>query len=146
MWPWIQKPEYLNRRLEPTGLATPGKTHWLRGTGTVLDCQEAAGQIFQWVWNRTDPFFQSLPEPLAGNQDLLLTLPRTHNLWFTLVCLDEIILYSAGIIPLALISSDFILTEMVCLIQIDLIKTSEVTGPGVITSLQIHITSRELSF
>jgi len=51
-----------------------------------------------------------------------------------------------GLVPRPLISCDFILTEMVSLIQIEIMKKSEVKGPGDITPPKIQITSRELSF
>jgi hypothetical protein len=68
------KPKTQNRRFDPTGLAKPGKTHQLTGTGTRLGHQESAGRVFGWVWNRTDPFLRSKPGPLAGYPDRLLTL------------------------------------------------------------------------
>jgi len=52
----------------------------------------------------------------------------------------------SGLVPRPLISHDFILTEMVSLIQIETAKKSEVKGPGDITRPKIQITSRELSF
>jgi hypothetical protein len=51
-----------------------------------------------------------------------------------------------GLVPQPLISRDFTLTEMVSLIQIEIVKKSEVKGPGDITPPKIQITSRELSF
>jgi len=63
-----------NRRLEPTGLAKPGKTRRLTGMGLGFTRQDAAGRIFGRIWNRTDPFLQSKPGPLAGYPDPLLTL------------------------------------------------------------------------
>ena len=60
--------------MEPTGLAKPGKTRGLTGMGMGLAHQEAAGRVFGWVWNRTEPFFWSKPGPLAGYPDPLLTL------------------------------------------------------------------------
>ena len=48
-----------------------------------------------------------------------------------------------GLVPWPLISCDFILTEMVSLIQIEIMKKSEVKD---ITPPKIQITSRELSF
>jgi len=36
-----------NWRLEPTGLAKPGRTPWLTGTGQGLTRQEAADRVFQ---------------------------------------------------------------------------------------------------
>jgi hypothetical protein len=52
----IDIPDNRNRQLEPTGLAKPGKTHGLTGTGAGLACQDAAGQGFGHVWDRTEPF------------------------------------------------------------------------------------------
>jgi len=68
------KPETQNRRLEPTGLAKHGKTRWLTGTGPGLARQESAGRVSGRFWNRTDPYLQSKPGPLAGYPDPLLTL------------------------------------------------------------------------
>ena len=68
------KPEMQNRRLEPTGLAKPGETCGLTGTGPGLARQESAGRVFGRFWNRTDPFLRSKPSPLAGYPDPLLTL------------------------------------------------------------------------
>jgi len=56
------------------GLAKPGKPCGLTGTGAGLARQEAPGLVFGRVWNRTEPFFQSKPRPLAGYPDPLLTL------------------------------------------------------------------------
>jgi len=68
------KPETQNRRLEPTGLAQPGETRGLTGTGLGSARQESAGLVFGRFWNRTDPFLRSKPGPLAGYPDPLLTL------------------------------------------------------------------------
>jgi len=70
------KPETQNRRLEPTGLAKPGETRGLTGTGPGLAREESAGRVFGRFWNRTDPFLRSKPGPLAGYPDPLLTLTR----------------------------------------------------------------------
>jgi len=56
------------------GLAKPGETRGLTGTGPGLACQESAGRVFGRVWNRTDPFLRSKPGPRAGYPDPLLTL------------------------------------------------------------------------
>ena len=72
------KPETRNRRLEPTGLAKPGETRGLTGTGPGLARQESAGLVLGRFWNRTDPFLRSKPGPLAGYPDPLLTL----GFWF----------------------------------------------------------------
>jgi hypothetical protein len=45
--------------------------------------------------------------------------------------------YSPGLVPRPLISRDFILTEMVSLIQIEIMKKSEVKGPRDITPPKI---------
>ena len=50
----------------------------------------------------------------------------------------------SGLVPWPLISRDFILTEMVSLIQIEIMKKSEVKGPGDITPPKIQIASRQL--
>jgi len=56
------------------GLAKPGKTRGLTGTGPGLACQKAAGRVFGRFWNRTELFFRSKPEPLVGYPDPLLIL------------------------------------------------------------------------
>jgi len=68
-----------SRRLDPTGLAKPDATCRLTGTGPGLDWWEAAGWVFGPVWNRTEPFFQYKPAPLAGYPDPLLTLVRAGD-------------------------------------------------------------------
>jgi len=68
------KPKTKHRRFDPMGLAKPGETRGLIGTGPGLACQESAGQAFGRVWNRTDLFLRSKPGPLAGYLDPLLTL------------------------------------------------------------------------
>ena len=60
--------------MEPTGLAKPGETRGLMGTGSGLARQESAGRVFGRVWNRTDSSLQSTPGPLAGYPYPLLTL------------------------------------------------------------------------
>jgi hypothetical protein len=70
------KPETQNRRLEPTGLAKPGETRGLTGTGPGLARQESAGLAFGWFWNQTDLFLLSKPGQLAGYPDRLLTLGK----------------------------------------------------------------------
>jgi len=79
MRPWIEKPETQNRRLEPTGLAKPGKSRGLTGTGPGLAHQDAAGRVFGQFWNRTEPFFRSEPGPLPGYPDPLRTLLPGHK-------------------------------------------------------------------
>ena len=59
------------------GLAKPGKTSGLTGTGQGLACQDAAGWVSGRFWNRTELFFRSKPGPLAGYPDPLLTLGWT---------------------------------------------------------------------
>ena len=68
------EPETQNRRLEATGLAKPGETCGLMGTGPGLAGQESAGQVFGRFWNRTDRFLRSKHGPLASYPDPLLTL------------------------------------------------------------------------
>ena len=63
-----------NRTLEPTGLATPGKTGGLIGTCPGLVHQDLAGRVSGWGWNRTDPFVWAKPGPLAGFPYPLLIL------------------------------------------------------------------------
>ena len=72
------KPETQNRRLEPTGLAKPGETRGLTGTGPGLARQESAGRVFWQFWNWTDPFLRCKPGTLAGYPDPLLTLTTTQ--------------------------------------------------------------------
>jgi hypothetical protein len=72
----IVKPETLNRRLEPTGLAKPGETRGFTSTSPGLARQESAGRVFGWFWNRTNPFLLSKPGQLAGYPDWLLTLGK----------------------------------------------------------------------
>ena len=62
------------RRFDQTGLATHGETGGLTGTGLGLHHQEAAGRVFGWFWNGTEPFLRSNPGPLAGYPDPLPTL------------------------------------------------------------------------
>jgi len=50
------KPEMQNRRLEPTGSATPGETRGLMGTGPRLPGKESQGLVSGPVQNQTDPF------------------------------------------------------------------------------------------
>ena len=68
------KPDMWKQRLGPSGLAKPGVTRDLMGSGPGLARHESAGLGFGWVWNQTDPFLRSKPGPLAGCPDLLLTL------------------------------------------------------------------------
>ena len=68
-----------SRTLDQTGLAKPGKTRGLTGTGPGLDRQEAAGRVLGPFWNQTKPFFQSNLGPLEGYPDPLLTLVRTSG-------------------------------------------------------------------
>ena len=58
------------------GLAKPGETRGLMGTGQGLARQESAGRVFGRFLNRTDPFLRSKPGPLAGYPNPLLTLGR----------------------------------------------------------------------
>jgi len=56
------------------GLAKPGETCGLMGTGPGLARQESVGWVSGQVWIRTDLFLRSKPGPLAGYLDPLLTL------------------------------------------------------------------------
>ena len=69
-----RRSEMLNRRLELTGLAKPGKTCRLTGMGPGLAHQEAADQVFGLFWNLIKPFFQSKPRPLKRYLDLVLAV------------------------------------------------------------------------
>jgi len=44
------KPETQNLRLNPTGLAKPGESRGLTGTGAGLAHQESAGRVIGRVW------------------------------------------------------------------------------------------------
>ena len=72
------KPETQNWRLEPTGLDKPRETRRSTGMGPGVARQESAVWVFRRFWNRTDPFLQSKPEPLAGYPDPLLTLTLSN--------------------------------------------------------------------
>ena len=74
------KPETQNWRLEPMGLAKPGETCRLTGTGPGLAREDADGRVFERFWNRTEPFLQSEPGLLEGYPDLLLTLTPNSKL------------------------------------------------------------------
>jgi len=80
MHPLIEILETQNRRLEPTGLAKPGKIRGLTGKGPGLARQVAAGRVFGQFWNRTEQVFWSEPGPLAGYPDPLLTLVTSDGL------------------------------------------------------------------
>jgi hypothetical protein len=56
------------------GLAKPGKTHWLTGTGPGLACHDAVVQVFGQVWNQTHLFLGSKPGLLPGYPDPALSL------------------------------------------------------------------------
>jgi hypothetical protein len=62
------------------GLAKLGKTRRLTGLWPGLDHQEAAGLVFGWVWNETEPFFLPKTGLLAGYPALLLTLHIVDDL------------------------------------------------------------------
>jgi len=66
-------PDNQNMSSEPTGQAKPVKTHGLTGMRQRLSYQEAAGQVFRWVWNWTNPFLWSRPGQHACYPDLLRT-------------------------------------------------------------------------
>lgn len=63
-----------NLRLEPMGLAKPGKAHGLMGIGPRLIYHDPLGQVFRWFWNHTATFLLSEHGPLVGYPDPLLTL------------------------------------------------------------------------
>jgi len=95
MRPHREKPETQNRRLEPTGLAKPGKTCRLMGTGPGLARQDAAGRVFRQFWNQTETFFRFEPAPLAGNPDLLLSLLTGHIAYLPpLLCTCNAMMYT----------------------------------------------------
>ena len=68
-----------NRRLDQMGLAKPGETRGLTGTGPGLARQESAGQVFGRFWNRTNQFLRFKPGLLVGYLDPSLTLPLAHQ-------------------------------------------------------------------
>jgi len=74
MQPSIEQPEIQNRRLDRTGLALPGATCVVTGTGLGLHWHEALGWVFEHFWNLTELFFRSKLTPLTGSLDPLLTL------------------------------------------------------------------------
>jgi len=78
------KPETQNQRLKLTGVAKPGEIRRLTGTGLGLAHQESAGQVFGWVWNRTDPFWRTKSGLLARYPDPLLALVASID--FDLLC------------------------------------------------------------
>jgi len=51
-----------------------GRTHQLMGTGPGFAREEAAGQLFEQIWNRTKQFFWSELGPLVGYTDPSLTI------------------------------------------------------------------------
>jgi hypothetical protein len=69
-----EKLEMHNRRLDPKGLAKPGKTPGLTGTGPGLARPDSVCRVSDQLLNRTDPFLLAKPGPLAGYPDPLLTL------------------------------------------------------------------------
>jgi hypothetical protein len=79
------KPEMRNWRMEPTGLAKPGKTCGLTDMGLGMARQESAGWAFGQVWNQTDLFLQSKSGLLAGYLDRLLTLAASGRFASVLV-------------------------------------------------------------
>jgi len=72
------KPETQNRRLEPPGVAKPGETRGLTGTGPGFTRQDPAVRVIGRFLNRTDLFLRSKPGPLASYPDPLLTLELTY--------------------------------------------------------------------
>jgi hypothetical protein len=50
--PEIERADNKNPRLKPTGLANPGNTCMLMGTGMGLDHKEAASQVFGQFQNQ----------------------------------------------------------------------------------------------
>jgi len=62
------------------GLAKPGKTRGLTGTGPGMACQDAVGRVVGSVSNQTELLYQSEPGLLAGYPDLLLTVVERGHL------------------------------------------------------------------
>jgi len=62
----MENPETQIQWLDPTGLAKPGETHGLIGTGLGVDRQDAAGEVFGGSWNQIELFFRSRPGPVAN--------------------------------------------------------------------------------
>jgi hypothetical protein len=54
------------------GIAKPGKTHGLTGTGPDLARQDGLGCVFGHFWNLTKSFLWSKPGQLAGYPDMML--------------------------------------------------------------------------
>jgi hypothetical protein len=80
----VRKPQAQNQRLEPTGLAKPGKSCGSTGRCEGLGLEDAAGWIVGQYRNGTEPFFRSGPGPLEGHPDPLLTLPTMNVSLFVL--------------------------------------------------------------
>jgi len=57
------KPETQNRRLELTGQAKGGEIRRAIGTCPGMPHADSTGRVFGWVWNLTDPFWQSKSGP-----------------------------------------------------------------------------------
>jgi hypothetical protein len=76
---YIVKPKTHNQRLEPLGLAKPGKSCGLMGKGPGLAPQAVEGRVFGRVWNRAVPFSRSKPGLLGGYPHLLLKLALKLN-------------------------------------------------------------------
>ena len=77
MRPSIEKAETQKQTLEPTGLAKPGKTRALTGSGSGLARQDTAGRVLGRFWNRTERYFWAETGLLAGYPDPLLPLLTT---------------------------------------------------------------------
>ena len=65
MWPLTEKPDTPNLKLEMMGLAAPGKTRRLTGTGPGMARQDAVGRVFVRICTWTKLIFRSQPGPLA---------------------------------------------------------------------------------
>ena len=74
-----RKPESLNQRLEPTGLANPAKSRGLMSTDTRLTWEDPAGWVFGRLRIRKQLFSRTEPALLAGYPDPLLTLATDRN-------------------------------------------------------------------
>jgi len=63
---YIVKSEMQSQRFESTGIAKPSETRSFKGMGLDSAGLDVAGRVFRLVMNRTDPFLQSIPGPVAN--------------------------------------------------------------------------------
>jgi len=77
----------------PDGSSQTRRNPRVDGYGSGFGPPRVSGSGFGRVWNRTDPFLQSKPGPLAGYPDPLLTLaaPAPTTFGEVMECLDSIL-------------------------------------------------------